>query len=308
MVVVTSIRAARRRLRYESWHLLHLYGYLGAGLALPHQLWTGQELLARPAVTALWWAAWGATLGAVLVWRVGLPLWRTARHRVRVAAVVPEAPGVVSVHLTGRRLHRLAEPGQFLVWRFLDREGWTRGKPYSVSAAPTPGALRVTVAANGPGSAAVAALRPGTRVLVEGAYGRLGARARTRRKVALIGAGAGLAPLRALAEGLAYAPGEAVLIERYRTHPLFAAELDRIAAARGLAVARLPGPRRAEGSWVGPGFDGDDDARVLTGWVPDVVERDVFVCGPPAWTRSVCAAARAAGVPAEQLHCENFGW
>ena len=39
MVVVTSLRAARSRLRYESWHLIHLYAYLGAGLALPHQLW-----------------------------------------------------------------------------------------------------------------------------------------------------------------------------------------------------------------------------------------------------------------------------
>ena len=38
MVVVTSLRAARRRLRYESWHLMHLYAYLGVGLALPHQL------------------------------------------------------------------------------------------------------------------------------------------------------------------------------------------------------------------------------------------------------------------------------
>ena len=37
MVVVTSIRRARRRLRYESWHLLHLYAYLGVGLARPHQ-------------------------------------------------------------------------------------------------------------------------------------------------------------------------------------------------------------------------------------------------------------------------------
>jgi hypothetical protein len=45
MVVVTSLRAARRRLGYESWHLLHLYGYLG--LALPHQLWTGQEFCSR---------------------------------------------------------------------------------------------------------------------------------------------------------------------------------------------------------------------------------------------------------------------
>ncbi len=29
LVVITSIKAARRKLRYESWHLLHLYAYLG---------------------------------------------------------------------------------------------------------------------------------------------------------------------------------------------------------------------------------------------------------------------------------------
>ena len=31
-VVVRSVRAARARLRYASWHLIHLYAYLGVGL------------------------------------------------------------------------------------------------------------------------------------------------------------------------------------------------------------------------------------------------------------------------------------
>src|SRR3954453_8116551 len=51
MVVVTSIRMARRRMRYESWHLLHLYAYLGVGLALPHQLWTGRQFIGSPGRT-----------------------------------------------------------------------------------------------------------------------------------------------------------------------------------------------------------------------------------------------------------------
>jgi len=54
MVSVTSMRFARRKLRYESWHLLHLYAYLGAGLALPHQLWTGSDFLASTAATVYW--------------------------------------------------------------------------------------------------------------------------------------------------------------------------------------------------------------------------------------------------------------
>ncbi|MGZ4453009.1 MAG: ferredoxin reductase family protein [Nocardioides sp.] len=309
LVVATSIRAARRRLRYESWHLLHLYGYLGAGLALPHQLWTGQEFLARPRATWIWWAAWAMVAALVIVYRVLAPVARTVRHQVRVTAVVPEGPGVLSVHLSGRRLDRLGvQPGQYLTWRFLGRAGWTRANPFSLSAAPTAHALRITVQRDGDGSASVAALRPGQRVLVEGPYGRLTSRARTRRKVALIGAGVGMAPLRALAEGLDYAPGEAVLLERYRTDRLFAHELARLSSARGLHVVPLPGARRGDGSWVGEGYDGYSDAQVLLGWVGDLVERDVYVCGPPAWTAAVRAAAEQAGLPREQWHEEAFGW
>ena len=146
LVVVTSVRAARRRLRYESWHLMHLYGYLGAGLALPHQLWTGQELVSSTGRAVFWWTAWGLTAGAVLVWRVGVPVARNLRHQLRVEDVVQEAPGVVSVVVSGRRLDRLrAHGGQWMTWRFLGREGWSRANPYSLSAAPDGRRLRITV-------------------------------------------------------------------------------------------------------------------------------------------------------------------
>jgi predicted ferric reductase len=309
MVVATSVRAARRRLRYESWHLLHLYAYLGVGLALPHQLWTGQELTASTGRTVFWWALWAAAAGAVVVFRVGVPVVRNARHRLRVAAVVPEAPGVVSVHVTGRALDRFpAEAGQFLLWRFLDGRGWSRAHPWSLSAAPDGRTLRITVQVAGDGGARLAHLRPGTRVLVEGPFGRLSARSRTRPRVALIGAGVGVAPLRALAEGLSYAPGEAVLLYRSARPPLFAAEFDELARRRGLELLWLPGHRRAEGSWLGEGTGTADDLTALTWWVPDVADRDVYVCGPQAWADDVRRSVLAAGTPADRLHVESFGW
>ena len=309
LVVGTSIRSARRRIRYESWHLLHLYAYLGVGLALPHQLWTGQEFLASAAATAYWWTLWGAAAGAVLVWRVGLPLWRSARHGLRVTSVVRESSDVVSVYLSGRRLDLLrAEPGQFFTWRFLGRPGWTRAHPYSLSAAPDGRSLRITVKDLGDGSARLGALRPGTRVLVEGPYGRLSPRARSRRKVALFGAGVGMTPIRALAEGMAYAPGDAVLVHRFRDEPLFVRELEVIARERGLQVLHLPGRRRSDHSWLGDGVAGVDDLRALRHWIPDIAERDVFVCGPEPWVAAVRRTTAAAGLPAHQFHVETFGW
>ncbi|MFL6105998.1 MAG: ferric reductase-like transmembrane domain-containing protein [Marmoricola sp.] len=309
MVVVTSVRAARRRLRYESWHLMHLYAYLGVGLALPHQLWTGQQFTGSPIRTVFWWTAWAATAGAVLVWRVGRPVAVNLRHRLQVADVVDEGDGIWSVHVTGRRLDLLrVEAGQFFSWRFLDGPGWSRANPYSLSAAPDGRSLRITVQGVGDGSTATRSLQPGTRVLVEGPYGRLSPRSRTRPKLAFIGAGVGSTPLRALAEGTDYAPGDAIYLERFTVAPLFAAELDTIAAARGLRVLRLPGPRRAAGSWLPAAVGRADDLTALRHWIPDVADRDVYVCGPEPWAALVNRTLVDAGVSGDRIHLETFAW
>lgn len=309
MVVITSTRAARRRSRYESWHLLHLYAYVGVGLALPHQLWTGQEFLSSTSRTVFWWTAWALAAGAILVYRVGVPIVRNLRHRLRVAAVVPETDQIVSVYVVGRQLGRLrAEAGQFFTWRFLGRRGWTRANPYSLSAAPNGEAMRITVQAVGDGSEAVRLLRPGTRVLVEGPFGRLSDRARTRSSVALIGAGVGMAPLRALAEQLDYAPGDAMLIHRYVGEPLYRDEIEHLVTTRGLRLVPSPGHRRAPGSWLGDGAGDVDDLQALLWWIPDIADRDVYVCGPKQWTELVRATCLASGLPPERFHLETFKW
>jgi predicted ferric reductase len=308
MVVVTSVRAARRRLRYESWHLIHLYAYLGVGLALPHQLWTGQEFLQSPAATLYWWTLWTVAAGTVLVWRVGLPLWRSARHGLRVTSVVRESSDVVSVYLTGRRMDRLpVRSGQFLSVRFLSRPGWTRANPFSLSAAPDGRSLRITAKALGEGSARLAHLAPGTRVLFEGPYGRLSSRARNSRRVLLAGSGVGITPIRALAEDLDGAPGDIAVLHRYSGEPLFAREFEVLAAERGLQLLPLPGRRTREGSVLGP-TAGFHELVSLRAWLPDIAERDVFLCGPTAWTDGVESLLAAAGVPHTQIHTESFGW
>lgn len=309
MVVVTSLRAARQRLRYESWHLLHLYAYLGVGLAIPHELWTGTDFTADTAATIYWWTAYALAAGSVLVFRFGLPLWRSARYRLVVDAVVPEAPGVVSVYLRGRRLDRMpVRAGQFFGWRFLSGPGWTRANPYSLSAAPRPDLLRITIKELGDGSSRARRLRRGTRVLIEGPYGQLTGAARTRPRVTMIASGIGITPLRALLEELAYRPGDATLVYRARTPADFAfrAELDALAAHRGVRVVYLPGPRAGDDAWAPAGYGPDD--TLLHRIVPDLADHDVYICGPEGWLEAAARAARQVGVPAEHVHVESFSW
>jgi predicted ferric reductase len=312
LVVVLSVRAARRRQRYETWHLLHLYAYLGVGLALPHQLWTGADFVASKLSQLYWWGLYAAALAAVLVFRVGLPVYRSAYHRLRVHAVVPEAPGVVSVYLRGHHLDRLpALAGQFFCWRFLDGPGWTRAHPYTLSSAPSGDLLRITVKDLGDGSSRVAALCPGTRVLVEGPYGALTADRRdVRSRVLLMAAGVGITTMRALLDDLTEAGAEITLLYRIRRREdaVFRTELDEVSRRYGVRVVYLEGGRARPGSWLPERFAQVSDVAGLQGLVPDVAGREVFLCGPQPWMSAVRATLRDAGVDTDHIHAEEFAW
>src|SRR4051812_41409847 len=145
-VGVVSARAARRRMRYETWYYLHFYTYLAMALAFSHQFATGADFMNDRTARVAWSALYLAVAAAILWYRFAVPARQALRHRFAVAAVHHEAPGVVSILITGRHLDELgAEAGQFFRWRFLTRQLWWASNPYSLSAAPHAGGLRITV-------------------------------------------------------------------------------------------------------------------------------------------------------------------
>jgi predicted ferric reductase len=301
-VGAVSARAARRRLRYETWYHLHLYTYLAVALAFSHQFADGAEFMNDLSARVAWSALYIAVAAAIVWYRFATPIRQAVRHRVRVEQVVPEAPGVVSVVLGGRHLDELrAESGQFLRVRFLARELWWASNPYSLSAAVLPTRMRITVKDLGGHSGTLARLRPGTRVVTEGPYGALTASRRRRRKVLLVAGGIGITPLRALLQTLPADPGQITLLYRAGSERdvVFRAELEELARLRGARVHILPGRRRELG------YD-PLSTGALTANLPDLREHDVYVCGPDGMTAAVTAALRGAGVPRRQIHTETF--
>ena len=74
---VTSYRIARRRLKYETWWIVHLYIYLALALSFPHQIATGTSFVGHPANRAWWIAIWIATAGVAILYRFLLPIYRS---------------------------------------------------------------------------------------------------------------------------------------------------------------------------------------------------------------------------------------
>ena len=73
-VVVTSVVIVRRRLRYETWYLVHLTAYAGIALGWFHQIPTGNELILHPVADAYWKSLYLATLALLIVFRVAVPV------------------------------------------------------------------------------------------------------------------------------------------------------------------------------------------------------------------------------------------
>jgi predicted ferric reductase len=299
-VGIVSMRAARRRMRYETWYYLHFYTYVAIALAFSHQFADGASFI-NSLAARFWWSVMYLTVVVLVLWyRVVVP-WRAfRRHGFRVLGVRDEAPGVVSVYIGGTRLDELAaEPGQFFRWRFLSRSLWWQSHPYSLSAAPGADRLRITVKDLGDHSRSLRFLRPGTRVWVEGPFGAFTADgAAARRGVVLVAGGVGITPLRAMFASL---PGRVTLVYRARSwHDIvFRDELDAIARARGARVHYVVG------SLAQLGAD-PLTAQVLRSMVPGLHKQDVYVCGPTGMTASVVFALEDAGVPRRRVHYESF--
>ncbi len=303
---ISSVGAVRRRLSYETWYGLHLYAYLAIALAFLHQLAVGTDFTTDP-VARIYWIALYVVAGALmLIFRFAQPVTLSLRHRLRVANVVEEAPGVVSIYMTGRDLDQLAtRAGQWFRWRFLTPEDWWRSHPFSLSAAPNGRFLRVTVKAQGDQTQKLQRVRIGTPVFLEGPYGNMTGAARTRPKVLLIAGGIGVTPLRALLEELPAAPGDLTLVYR-ASRPqdlVFRRELEQLSAIRGATVHYLVGRR---GTRAMPGDPLAPEA--LRRLVPDVRQHDVYVCGPLPMMEAVRRSLRALHVPDAQVHDERFAF
>jgi predicted ferric reductase len=299
-VVYTSVVIARRRLRYEWWYLVHLTAYAGIALAWFHQIPTGNELVLDRVAADYWRALYAATLALLIVYRVALPVANAFRFRMRVSEVVPEGPGVVSLRISGHALQRLnAQPGQFFLWRFLAPGRWWASHPFSLSEAPRGDSLRITVKALGDFSSDIGRVKPGTRVVAEGPFGVFTDAARRRDKVVLIAGGIGITPIRALIEQI---EGDVVVLYRVLAQDdiVFLDELDHLGRERGVRIEYIVGDHATpEGSRL-------LSAEHLHELLPDIVEREVYVCGPPEMTNAIAKNVRRAKVPARHVHAERF--
>jgi predicted ferric reductase len=300
LAVAASLPPIRRRLTYDAWHGSHLAMYGAVGLASLHQA-SGAEMLGQP-----WWGRYWVTLhlaviGALVVFRAGRPVFILARHRFRIDRIVSESDEVTSVYLTGRRLERFSfRAGQYANVAFLTKSLWAP-HPFSFSAAPNGRFLRISIKAVGDFTRRVRHLTPGTLVWLEGPLGAFTAGASIDRKYLMVAGGIGITPILALIESLAAGDRDVVLVYAARTVKdlVFAGELRALTPRCHVVLSQAA---RSDNGHERGRIDG----AMLERLVPDVQEREAFVCGPPPMMSGVISALLALGIKRSRIHYERF--
>ncbi|PKQ25083.1 MAG: oxidoreductase [Actinobacteria bacterium HGW-Actinobacteria-4] len=304
LVVATSLYLVRSRWRYENWYAVHLSVYIAIAFVVPHQFMEGSTFRSGGLAWWFWFTLYAFAFGSLIVFRMIRPGVNLMRHDLRVSEVTVNPDGSTSVVMTGRNLDRLrARPGQFFLWRFLDKERGREAHPFSLSRQPDGKTLRITVKPSGDHSGSLAGLAIGTRVVADGPLGVFSDVSRTKPGLALFAAGIGITPIRAMLETHGADDGACTVVYRVRSAeeaPLLD-EVQALAASSGAQLHVLTGGR-GDG-WAPAGHEGS-----LTDLIPDLTDRDVYICGPAVWAAVVEAEALAAGVPRESVHREQFAW
>jgi predicted ferric reductase len=301
---LSSIKKFRRKLGYERWHAVHLVAYPAGVLAFGHEIAMGAQFTRNAFARDGWTLINLAVAAAVLTHRFYLPLKRHVRHRLKISHIVAEAPDTISIYITGIDIDELnAQGGQYFRWRFLARGVWFQTHPFSLSAHPTENTLRLTVKGVGAYTRRLKRrLRPGQRVLADGPYGAFTAYLRRRRRVLLIGGGVGVTPLRAIAETLDGNERDVIFAQRASTEHdlLMVDELRRMQRQGKLTFLPVLGKRGKN-----PRDDPMHPARLREA-IPDLREREVFICGSPGMVAATIKNLRRAGVRRTYIHSELF--
>lgn len=203
------------------------------------------------------------------------------------------------------------EPGQYVTVRIPELE---LERCYSIASAPF-GTNTFTLTIKRVDGGAVSThlhdvLKVGDRVHVDGPYGLFSTSFHPAAKHLFVSGGSGLSPIMSMVRSLlarsAGAPTDIVLIHNAATPAdiIFRPELEQLAEVPGVSVVTMCSRDSDAEAWAG--HRGRITRETLAEVVPELADRETFVCGPGDYMAAVRLMLDELGVLGSRVHEESF--
>ncbi len=287
---------------YERWKRIHALAGPAVILALVHTFLFSRTMPAN--LDVLIWGLFALLGVGAVAWR--LVFSRAGRPKYTISSVEAVANNVVELTLepkrADKRLHYQA--GNFVYMTPLDKQltaGCGEEHPYTLSSSPTEPNLRIAIKDLGDASRAIQTVRPGTKVRIEGPYGRFfPAGGKAEQPELWVAGGIGITPFLARLRHLK------ALDQAADVHLIYAVQDE----ARALYAAELQALASAiEGAMLTFHYfyrEGPISAEFLLETCPDLDQRETYICGPLPLNKLVQDHLRGLGRPRSSIHTEEF--
>lgn len=304
-VVVLSIKLIRRHFRYEAWFLVHLLTYLAVILAFSHQLEIGGDLLGNKLFSAYWTGLYLVVFANFLVFKLIVPLYNFTRFRFEVAKVEQETEDTFSIQISGKNPAKFRmKAGQFLIIRFLQKGFWWEAHPFSVSQRNLDGSFRITIKKLGDFTSRISELNPSAKVFIEGPFGTFTPREEKNCKYLFIAGGVGITPIISILREVCDCHDSILLYAAKKQNQLiFHDELRELGSKYKFPIHFIISDE--------PDFRGEQgqiNLEKLRKLVPDLKDREIYLCGPRPMTAALMKIFSELGIPTGQIHYEKFSF
>lgn len=309
MVIMSSLAVVRRRfdIEYDTWRIWHrTLAIVGILAAMGHIAGVGyymQDPWKRNFLISL-----GLTW-ALLVMYMWFARPLRVRRRPYVVEDVTEERGdnwTIRIRPQGHEGFRFL-PGQFAWLSIWHSPFAMKDHPFSIaSSAEQTTTLMFTIKERGDFSKRVKTLRPGEYVYVDAPYGSFSCDRYPAKGFVFIAGGIGVAPIMGMLRTLADRGDSRPLLLFYANkrweRAAFRDELDALKERLDLRVVHIiekPTP-----GWQGE--SGFINAEMIARYLPEVGERQYFICGPVPMMDACEKALHRLGVPIAKFHSELF--
>lgn len=242
-------------------------------------------------------------------------IWSEGKTTLKVADIIEETHDCKTFRLVGHEpLLFSYKPGQFITF-ILNIDGQEVRRAYSMSSSPSrPHLLEVTIKRVPGGLVSnwfCDHVKLGDVLTIKGPTGKFTCFNYPSNKMLFIGAGCGITPILSMSRWIVDTASNVnvKLLASFKSPPdiIFRKELEMLSTRSRdfhVGVTVTSGWHSTE-FWTG--FTGRVNEHMLNMFVPDIHERDIFLCGPEPFADNVKKLLRDINHDISRFHTESYG-
>ncbi|MCK5889537.1 MAG: FHA domain-containing protein [Methylococcales bacterium] len=244
-----------------------------------------------------------------------LSVWTEGLIQLVVVDIIDETHDCKTFRFAGKEPILFSyKPGQFITF-ILNIAGIDVKRSYSMSSSPSrPHLLEVTIKRVPGGLVSnwfCDQTKLGDELTVKGPFGKFTCFNFPSTKMLFIGAGSGMTPILSMSRWITDMASDVdiKLLGSFKTPTdiVFRKELEMLSARNTNFQIAITVTAGWQGTDFWTGFTGRISQEMLGVFAPDILDRDIFMCGPEPFTENIKNILHEIGYEMSRFHTESFG-